>query len=83
MHQQHEAFENIVGKGEIAPNEQFFLFPQCFLLNQITESPFVHIFDIIFLFPVELKEPYIGISCSRLTLYHTITTFNDPEKEAF
>ena len=22
--------ENIVGKGEIAPYEQFFLFPQCF-----------------------------------------------------
>ena len=24
-------FENTVGKGEIARNEQFFLFPQCFL----------------------------------------------------
>ena len=29
------AFENIVGKGEIACNEQFLLYPQCFLLNQI------------------------------------------------
>ena len=27
------AFENIVGKEEIARNEQFLLFPQCFLLN--------------------------------------------------
>ena len=25
-------FENTVGKGEIAPNEQFLLYPQCFLL---------------------------------------------------
>ena len=25
-------FENTVGKGEIARNEQFLLFPQCFLL---------------------------------------------------
>ena len=31
MHQQQTAFENIAGKGEIARNEQFLLFPQCFL----------------------------------------------------
>ena len=55
------AFENIVGKGEIA-QEQFLLFPQCFLLNQINVSPFVHIFDIISLFAAELEEPKIGIS---------------------
>ena len=45
MHQQQAAFENIVGKGEIAHYEQFLLFPQCFLLNQIIVCPFVHIFD--------------------------------------
>ena len=28
---QGKSFENTVGKGEIAPNEQFLLFPQCFL----------------------------------------------------
>ena len=28
---QHKSFENPVGKGEIARNEQFLLFPQCFL----------------------------------------------------
>ena len=61
MYQQQAAFENIVGKGEIACNEQFLLFPQCFLLNQIIVSPFVHIFDIISLLAVELKEPKIGI----------------------
>ena len=30
-----DAFENIIGKEEIAQNEQFLLFPQCFLLSQI------------------------------------------------
>ena len=39
MHEHQTAFENIVGKGEIARNEQFLLFPQCFLLNQIIVSP--------------------------------------------
>ena len=45
MHQQQTAFENIVGKGEIACNEQILIFQQCFLFNQIIVSPFVHIFD--------------------------------------
>ena len=47
-------------KGEIACNEQFLLCPQCFLLNQIIVSPFVHIFDIISLFAAELEDPKIG-----------------------
>ena len=67
-HQQQTAFENIVGKGEIARDEQFLLFPQCFLLNQITVSPFFQIFDIISLFAVELEEPKIGISGKGLKL---------------
>ena len=62
QHQQQAAFENTVGKGEIARNEQFLLFIQCFQLNQITVSSFVHIFGIISLFAVELEEPEIGIS---------------------
>ena len=49
-------FENIVGKGEIAHNEQFLLFPQCFLVKQMIVSPFVHIFDIISAFAAELEE---------------------------
>ena len=61
MHQQQTAFENIVEKEEIARNEQFLLFPQCFLLNQKTVSLFVKIFDIISLFAAELGEPKIGI----------------------
>ena len=62
MHQQQTAFENKMGKEEIACNEQFFLFPQCFLLNQKIVSPFVNIFDIISLVAAELEEPKIGIS---------------------
>ena len=60
-HQQQTAFENIVGKGEIAHNEQFLLFPQCFLLNHKIVSPFVNIFDIISIFAAELEEPKNGI----------------------
>ena len=55
------AFENIVGKEEIARNEQFLLFPQCFLLNQKIVSPFVNIYDIVTLFAAELEEPKIGM----------------------
>ena len=33
---QYKYFENTVGKGEIALNKQFFLFPQCFLPIQGT-----------------------------------------------
>ena len=64
-HQQQTAFENIVGKEEIAHYKQFLLFPRCLLLNQITVSPFVHIFDIISLFAAEFEEPKIGISGKR------------------
>ena len=61
MHQEQTAFENIVGKGEIARNEQFLLFPQCFLLNHVIVSPFFRDFDIISLFAAEMGEPKIGI----------------------
>ena len=61
MHQWQTAFENIVEKEEIARNEQFLLFPHCFLLNQIIVSPFVNTFNIIPLFAAELEEPKICI----------------------
>ena len=61
-------FENIVGKGEITRNEQFLLFPQFFLFDQIIVSPFVHIFDIIFLFANEYEEPKISISGKGLKI---------------
>ena len=65
-HLQQIAFENIVGKGEIAHNEQFLLFPQCFRLNQVIVSPSVHVFDIS-LFAAESEEHKIGISGKGLT----------------
>ena len=42
----NKPFENTVGKGEIARNEQFHLFPQCFLPIWIT---FCHVvkFEIV------------------------------------
>ena len=61
-HQQQTIFENIVGKGEIALNEQFLLFPQV-LLNQIIANPF---FYIISLFAAEFEEPKIGVSSKWL-----------------
>ena len=61
MHQQQTALENIVEKEEIARNEQFLLFPQRFLLNQIIVSLFVHIFTMTSLFAAELEELKIGI----------------------
>ena len=67
MHQQQRAFKNIVGKGEIACNVQFLLFPQCFLLNQIIVSSFDYIFDIISLVAPELEEPKIGIGGKGLS----------------
>ena len=67
MHQQQTASENIVGNGEIACDEQFLIFPQCFLINQVIVFPFVHIFDIVFLFAAELGKPKIGISGKGLS----------------
>ena len=67
MHQQQTSFENILGKEEIARNEQFLLFPKCFLLNQKIVSPFVNIYDIISLFAAELEEPKIGMRGKGLT----------------
>ena len=65
--------ENIAGKGETASKKQFLLFPQCFLHDQITVSPFVHSSDIISLFAAEFQEPNIGISGKGL---------NNPKKRS-
>ena len=61
--QQQNAFENIVGKGEIARNEQFLLFLTMFSTredNHILIRP--HFCHLISLFAAELEEPKIGIS---------------------
>ena len=81
-HQQQTPFENIVGKEEIARNEQFLLFPQCFLLNQKIVSPFVNIFDIISLCTAQFEEPKIGIWGNRLMVprYKPFETLWEDEK---
>ena len=69
MHQQKTDLENIVGKGGKACNEQFLLFPQCLQLNQITVSPFVHIFEIISSFANEFEGPKTGLSVNGLSYW--------------
>ena len=78
-----KAFENIVEREEIARNEQFLLFPQCFLLNQIIVSPFVHIFDIISLFVAEFEKSKIDILGKGLTLYKKAKILNWSILKAF
>ena len=83
-----------MGKEEIAHNEQFLLFPQCFLTNQKIVSQFIKFFCIISLFTVELEEPIIGISGKGLRMFlekkkgmlthtHTMTSVDVSGKEAF
>ena len=70
-----------MGKGEIAHNEQFLLFPQCFLLNQIIVFPFVHILDITSLFAAEFKGPKIGMLDKGLTLYQIAKFLTGPNRK--
>ena len=49
------AFENIVGKKEIACNSQ------CFLLNQKIVYPFINTYDVISLFATDLEESKIDM----------------------
>ena len=71
MHQQHTAFKNIVGKEEIAHNDQFLLFPECFLLNQKTVFPFVNTYDIISLLAAELEFTTYFISAKKVGIGST------------
>ena len=64
-------------------NEQFLLYPQCFLLNKIIVSLFVYIFDIISLFAAEFEEPKICLSGKWLTNSHTMKPFDRSGKESF
>ena len=61
-HQHKTSSEKNAGKREIARNEQFFLFSQRFLLNQIIASPLVHIFHNMSFFAAEFEEPTTGMS---------------------
>ena len=44
---QYKSFENNVGEGENAPNEQFLLFPQCLLLVKRIFSAIIAKFKIV------------------------------------
>ena len=67
MHQQQTAFENFltafenfVGKEEIARNEQFLLFPQFFLLKQITVPHLSIILTSYFYLLLNWKSPKLA-----------------------
>ena len=76
-----------MGKGEIARDEQFPLYPQCFLFNQILVSPVCSYFRHRILFAAEMEEPKIGISGKRLkkngspcSFYASVTRFKQESK---
>ena len=75
-------------KGEIAIKHHILLFQQCFLSIQkeIRKYPKIHV-QILQYSSVDylsMEESKIFFLCSKeLTLYHTILTFNDIEKEDF
>ena len=54
MYLQFKSFENTVGKGEIAANEQFLLFPQCFLPIRMNFSTFFMKFEIVISKPFQI-----------------------------
>ena len=60
MHQHKTAFEKIVGKGEIARNEQFLLFPQYFLLNKLYPHLSIFLTSYVYLL-LKWQTPKIGI----------------------
>ena len=51
-----QVFENTVGKGEIARNEQFLLFPQCFLILWRTYCHFSSSVKLSSAKPLNLEE---------------------------
>ena len=71
-HQQQKILKTLWEKGKLLLKKQLLHFPQCFLLNQIIVSPFVHIFDIMSLVAFELEEPKIGISGKGLNQFPSI-----------
>ena len=75
-------FEHIVGKGENADNQHFLLFQQCFLPYQ-RKNALLAALRLSSASTFNLDRSKTLLSGKELTFYHTIPTFNDPEKEAF
>ena len=69
------AFENMVEKGEIARDEQFLLFPQCFQRDQITVSQILSIFLTSYLYLLFVKVPiapnYKGVCLQNTSESHS------------
>ena len=61
MHQKQTAFENTVGKGEIARNEQISPFPTMLTTQSDNCIPICIYIFLSSLFAVELEEPKIGM----------------------
>ena len=71
-HLQQTTFENIMAKGEIAHDEQFPLFPQCFQLYLMIKLSFMelfHIFAIIFSKSSAAELSYVEMVKENLTLF--------------
>ena len=77
---QYKSFKNTVGKGEISHNEQFLLFPQCFLVVLRIFCHFLSTENWCLQTCTVWKSLDFFWKGSRL--YHTILPLNDPEKEA-
>ena len=79
-----QTFENIVGKGENARNQHFLLFPQCFQPYQThkKKKQFSY-FYLVVCKCFQFANAIISLSGEELTLYHTIPSFNDSQKEFF
>ena len=86
MTTREKAFENFVEKGEIARNQHFLLSPQCFLLCKTNMTLHSSELGLLCLFKTRLMNK-TGIKTEQpfhsLSLYRTILSFNDPEKETF
>ena len=76
--------ENIVENGEIAQNEQFHPFPQCFLCNLYrSKNPLIAIFQLLSTTSLNLGRSQNGVLGNGLTLCYTNPTLYNPEKKAF
>ena len=83
-----QSFENTVGKREIACNKQFFLFQQCFVIFWKT---FTILSNLKLSSANSIRwKSLITVIWERvrqtkwiLTLYHTMITFDAPEKKVF
>ena len=67
--------ENIVEKGEIAQNEQFHLFSQCFLCNLYLKNPLIATFQLLSAASLNLGRP------QNVCIREWVNPF--PHKDAF